>query len=595
MKVQFWGTRGSIAKPGPSAERYGGNTSCVEIRSNQGTVVVIDCGTGSHALGQKLVAEGVKRGYLLIGHTHWDHIQGLPFFAPLFVPGTEWDIYGPKGLSGSLRQTLAGQMSSTYFPITIEQLGATIHYHDLLEGSFDLDDIHVSTRYLNHPALTLAYRLETDGASLVYACDHEPHSPAAASGDEALHEQDLLHAEFTAGVDLLIHDAQYTADEYPAKVNWGHSTVEYAMRVARQAGVQRLALTHYDPLRTDDQLDVLVEQAQERMRAAGSTIDVFAAHEGLEIDLAPRHRPAVSNGAFVPAADPANGRVNAVLLDLADPGLSALFTTAASTAGIKIVHANDAEGAGSAIADARPSLAIFEHDPSRHDALALCRTIRAKRAGDRRRLSVVVVADREYPGGDEAGVTEWLVTPFSSTYAQTKLQAWVLRGSSRWKKAATPPDEARRVAAVHALGLLDTAPEAAYDRITHIASRVFHVPIALISLVDAEREWFKSSAGWHASETPRESSFSAHVIADRQPLVINDTLLDDRFADNPLVVNEPRIRFYAGSPIMLNDGSCVGTVSLIDTRPRWIDEPDLQLLEDLRDLAAVEMERLVPR
>jgi GAF domain-containing protein len=207
----------------------------------------------------------------------------------------------------------------------------------------------------------------------------------------------------------------------------------------------------------------------------------------------------------------------------------------------------------------------------------------------------VVVADREYPGGDEAGVTEWLVTPFSSTYAQTKLQAWVLRGSSRWKKAATPHDEEQRVAAVRALGLLDTAPEAPYDRITHIASRVFHVPIALISLVDAEREWFKSSAGWHASETPRESSFSAHVIAERQPLVVNDTLLDDRFADNPLVVNEPRIRFYAGSPIMLNDGSCVGTVSLIDTRPRWIDEPDLQLLEDLRDLAAVEMERLVPR
>jgi ribonuclease BN (tRNA processing enzyme)/DNA-binding response OmpR family regulator len=594
MKVQFWGTRGSIAKPGPSAERYGGNTSCVEIRSNNGTVVVLDCGTGSHALGQKLVAEGVKRGYLLIGHTHWDHIQGLPFFAPLFVPGTEWDIYGPKGLSGSLRQTLAGQMSSTYFPITIEQLGATIHYHDLLEGSFDLDDIHVSTRYLNHPALTLAYRLEADGASLVYACDHEPHSPTAAGGDEALHEQDLLHAEFASGVDLLIHDAQYTAEEYPAKVNWGHSTVEYAMRVARQSGVGRLALTHYDPLRTDDQVDQIVELAQESMRAAGSTIDVFAAHEGLEIDLAPRRRPALPDGPFVPPPDPSNGRVNAVLLDLADPDLSALFTSAASTAGIKIVHANDAEKAGSAIADARPSLAIFEHDPLRHDALELARTIRAKRAGDRRRLSVVVVADREYPGGDEAGVTEWLVTPFSSAYAQTKLQAWVLRGTSRWKKAPAPPDEERRLASLRALGVLDTEAEAPYERITHIASRVFHVPIALISLLDTEREWFKSSAGWHASETPRESSFTAHVVAEGRQLVVNDTLLDDRFADNPLVVNEPRIRFYAGSPITLNDGSCVGALCLIDTRPRWIDEPDLQLLEDLRDLTVVELERLVP-
>ncbi len=237
MKVRFWGTRGSIAKPGPSTARYGGNTSCIEVRSSQGTLVVIDCGTGSHGLGQTLVDEGVTRGCLLISHTHWDHIQGLPFFAPLFQPSNEWDICGPKGLSGSLRETLAGQMESTYFPVALESLGATIRYWDLLQGSFQVDDIRVSTHHLNHPALTLAYRLECDGASIVYACDHEVYSHAAADGHVRLDGPDLRHAEFAAGADLLIHDSQYTASEYPNKINWGHSTIEYAMRVAREAGV----------------------------------------------------------------------------------------------------------------------------------------------------------------------------------------------------------------------------------------------------------------------------------------------------------------------------------------------------------------------
>ena len=165
LKVRFWGTRGSIAKPGPTTARYGGNTSCIEVRSSRGTLVVIDCGTGSHGLGQALVSAGTKRGCLLISHTHWDHIQGLPFFAPLFDHTNEWDICGPKGLSGSLRETLAGQMESTYFPVALESLGATIRYWDLLQGSFQVDDIRVSTHHLNHPALTLAYRLEADGAT----------------------------------------------------------------------------------------------------------------------------------------------------------------------------------------------------------------------------------------------------------------------------------------------------------------------------------------------------------------------------------------------------------------------------------------------
>ena len=140
MNIRFWGTRGSIAKPGPSTAVFGGNTSCVEVTTTRGTRIVIDCGTGAHGLGQAYPSGDLRRGSLLIGHTHWDHIQGIPFFAPLFVPGNAWDIYAPQGVSSSLHETLAGQMQSTYFPVSLEALGATIRYHDLLEGEFDIDD-----------------------------------------------------------------------------------------------------------------------------------------------------------------------------------------------------------------------------------------------------------------------------------------------------------------------------------------------------------------------------------------------------------------------------------------------------------------------
>src|SRR5271167_1228824 len=195
MRLQFWGTRGSLAKPGLTTVRYGGNTSCVEIRSSRGTLIIADCGTGANALGQSLLAANPKgvRGHILISHTHWDHIQGLPFFAPLFVPGNEWDVYGPVGLDQSMREALSGQMQYTYFPVTMEQFGATVRYHDLVEGDFRIDDIGITTHYLNHPALTLGYRLEADGVTVVYSCDHEPHSRALVEGEGEISGQDEIH------------------------------------------------------------------------------------------------------------------------------------------------------------------------------------------------------------------------------------------------------------------------------------------------------------------------------------------------------------------------------------------------------------------
>src|SRR5499433_2702974 len=147
MHMRFWGTRGSLPKPGPTTLRYGGNTSCVEVRTAGGTLIVLDCGSGAYGLGQALLAEasGPLHGHLLISHTHWDHIQGFPFFAPLFVPGNEWDIYAPGSVGQQLETTLAGQMEYTYFPVTLEQLNASIRYHDLVEGQFAIGGVRIIT------------------------------------------------------------------------------------------------------------------------------------------------------------------------------------------------------------------------------------------------------------------------------------------------------------------------------------------------------------------------------------------------------------------------------------------------------------------
>src|SRR5262245_39970933 len=221
MRIRFWGTRGSLAKPGPTTLRYGGNTSCVEVRTHDETLMVLDCGTGAHGLGLSLTAAAKPplRGHLLITHTHWDHIQGFPFFTPLFVPGNEWDIYAPGGLGQQLEKILAGQMEYTYFPVTLAQLGAAIRYHDLAEGAFSIGAVRVVTQYLNHPALAMGYRLEVGGVTVVYATDHEPNAPPAGDGAGAalasigtppVHEEDRRHVEFLADADLVIHDAQYT-------------------------------------------------------------------------------------------------------------------------------------------------------------------------------------------------------------------------------------------------------------------------------------------------------------------------------------------------------------------------------------------------
>ena len=443
MRVQFWGTRGSMAKPGPTTLRYGGNTACVEVRTADGTLVVLDCGTGAHGLGLALAgsAEQPVRGHLLITHTHWDHIQGFPFFAPLFIRDNEWDIYAPGGLGQQLEVTLAGQMEYTYFPVTLSQCGAAIRFRDLSEGSFEIGTLRVTARYLNHPALALGYRLEVDGAVVVYAVDHEPHArdragPAAGSrGGAPAHREDQRHVEWLAGADLVIHDAQYTVEEYPQRMNWGHTPAEWAVDYALAADAKRLALFHHDPQRDDAALDRLVEVC--RRRAAGSRLDVFAAAEGQVMELARSGvdvtrpyglvAPAVSAGISSPGAA-------TILIADDDPTIVRLLTLTLEPQGFRLLTASDGETALRIARAERPALVLLDWQMPGADGIAVTRALRADADPDLRDVPVVLITG--LAGGEntavgfDAGVTDYLTKPFQPSHVRTRVRTWLLRRGS---------------------------------------------------------------------------------------------------------------------------------------------------------------------
>jgi phosphoribosyl 1,2-cyclic phosphodiesterase len=287
MRVRFWGTRGSVPSPGPKTVRYGGNTSCVEIRTDGGGFFIFDSGTGIRELGLQLAQQnGSVSAHLFLGHTHWDHIHGFPFFSPAFLPGNRLVVYGARALDRSLRDVLAGQMHFTYFPVPLGDLRAEIEFVELEPGEIRLDDALVRTRYLNHTAVCMGYRLEADGVAVAYVTDHEPYGPAEDGlRGTSVHDGDRELIEFVRGVDLLIQDAQYTAQEYATHRGWGHGSADYVTDLAVEAGIHQLALFHHEPTHADSDIDRMVDQARARAREAGSTMKVFAAAEGVELTL----------------------------------------------------------------------------------------------------------------------------------------------------------------------------------------------------------------------------------------------------------------------------------------------------------------------
>lgn len=269
--VKFWGVRGSIACPSPNHVVYGGNTSCVEVMAGD-RHIILDAGTGIRNLGQRVIQEGIQSSVLLLTHTHWDHINGFPFFGPVFQKNRTFDIYaGHLYESGGVQSVLASSMSNPMFPVPLEALQATLSFHDFRAGeTIELGpEVRIRTAPLNHPNGATGYRIEYDGRAVCYVTDTE-HVPGQP-------DENVL--ALIDGADLVIYDSTYTDDEYPAHIGWGHSTWQEGVRLCRKAQVKKLAIFHHDP----DHDDAFMAQLEDEARRAWD--GTFVAREGMQITV----------------------------------------------------------------------------------------------------------------------------------------------------------------------------------------------------------------------------------------------------------------------------------------------------------------------
>jgi phosphoribosyl 1,2-cyclic phosphodiesterase len=270
--VKLWGTRGSVASAGPQTARYGGNTACVEVRGEDGTLVVLDAGTGIQRLGNELEGD-IHRIDILLTHLHMDHIQGLGFFAPIFRKGCEIHVWGPPSPTLHLRARLTRYLSPPLFPIRLRDLRANFEFHDAPLDSFAIGPLTVQADEVIHPGATLGFRISENGRSMTYLSDHEP-ALATANGNPG--PEWVSGLRLARETDVLIHDAQYTQPERDERLGWGHSSVPEAIDFARAAQARQLVLFHHDPARTDHQMDLLVAEAE----SLAEGLPVTAAREG---------------------------------------------------------------------------------------------------------------------------------------------------------------------------------------------------------------------------------------------------------------------------------------------------------------------------
>lgn len=290
MKIKFWGVRGSIPTPGPETVRYGGNTACVELNLDDGSIIIFDAGSGLRMLGNDLLKRGLKpiEAIIFLSHTHWDHIQGFPFFVPAFLPGNKFVICGGEEPDNPLDKIITDQMKSAYFPVALSDLPSSIGFKRLYEGKFKIYGAKVTTLFLHHPGTALGYRIDYEGRSLAYISDNEPFPVEQSSnpdfaGMKYTGANNNRVIEFARNADLLIHDCQYTPEEYSKKTGWGHSPYDYVAEIAWKANVRRLALFHHDPSHHDDMIDKILDDVKSLLRERQSAAECIAAQEGLEI------------------------------------------------------------------------------------------------------------------------------------------------------------------------------------------------------------------------------------------------------------------------------------------------------------------------
>lgn len=290
MKIRFWGVRGSIASPGPKTVRYGGNTTCIEIRTDNNELIIIDAGTGIFPLSQTLMAEMPLTANVLITHSHWDHIQGLPFFIPNFIPGNTLRLHGAfDPVSGKgVEQVMSVQLQYSYFPVREAEMKGRIEYITLApEQSIQIGSAKVTPFLMNHPVIDFGYRIEANGKSVFFTGDHEPPQNIYEPGEDGYTEYQTFVDEKAddirramQGVDVLIADCSYTEQEYPTKKGWGHGTFHTSIQYAREAGAKVLFCTHHEPTRSDDALDAVFQQVLAENPRQASCPDYRLAREG---------------------------------------------------------------------------------------------------------------------------------------------------------------------------------------------------------------------------------------------------------------------------------------------------------------------------
>jgi CheY-like chemotaxis protein/phosphoribosyl 1,2-cyclic phosphodiesterase len=284
VAVSYWGVHGTLPVPGPGTLRYGGNTPCVSMEISGEPLYVFDCGSGIKKLSDHLAASKVQRlsARVFISHTHWDHINTIPFFGPLYIRGNQIEMFGPYQGDLTIERAIAAQMESVYFPVTIREFGARLVFRDLREETLTFGSVRIDTILLKHPGYCLGYRLTCHGRSVCYITDNELYLRSDPRYDLAYVER---LANFVRGADLLITDTTYRDHEYPAKVDWGHSCVSEVADLAARAKVKRLHLFHHDPDQSDDDIDLKLIETREALSRLGSSVECDAPAEGSKLVL----------------------------------------------------------------------------------------------------------------------------------------------------------------------------------------------------------------------------------------------------------------------------------------------------------------------